>query len=90
MNRVLEANLKHARRFYQNIELTLCLHLSVADKSGLIAHLKQTDHTCFSDLWGDTTRYLWEMGYRSKRFEELMQNRKQVDSYWAHVLKPSE
>jgi len=89
MYEVLKINLEN-KRLYLYVDRCLDLHLGVADKSDLIRHLSQNDHSCFQDLWRDTCDYLWEIGHRSVTFEEGMTWDKANEKYWADVFSPRE
>ena len=82
----MKKSIENSRRFYLLLENCLDIHLGVADKSDLLRHLSQTDHTCWDDLWYDTTKYLWSIGHRSREFEELMKKIKQAEDYWARFF----
>jgi len=73
----LKENLKCPRRFYRYFA-EMGLDLTLADKSGLVKHLSETDHTNWSDLWEDDGRYFVARGFKSKTFDRLMKYREDV------------
>ncbi len=85
MYEVLRKNLQAQRTLYFFVEECLDLHLGVADKSDLVRHLSQNDHSCWRDLWRDTIHYLEGMGYHSVKFEELMKQDKAQEKRWADI-----
>ena len=84
MHRILKLNLKEGM-FYKIVEESLDLKLGVADKFGLKYHLSKTDHPNFNDLWLDTRRYLWDVGYRSNKFEQLKEYDNKLYKYWNKI-----
>ena len=86
MNRLLKQNLQSSPDLYFFIEDCFDLNLGVADKAGLLRHLSEHDYSFFQDLLFDTRRYLWDMGYRSKKLEESVNQIKINERNWAECF----
>ncbi|MDI6721349.1 MAG: hypothetical protein QMD85_03095 [Candidatus Aenigmarchaeota archaeon] len=56
--------------FYEDVDTSLGIHLSLTDKFQLIKHLSGTNYSSNNELRYATVEYLWEIGYRSPELEE--------------------
>ncbi len=68
----LERDRKDGHGFWWLIKDIFEIHLGVADKCGLLMHLKQTDYSNLFDLRYDAANYLWNRGYYSKHLKSLI------------------
>lgn len=87
MDKILSKDPYYVRKFYKIIEKNCDLDLSVADKSILLSHLKKANHEGFIELWYDAFNFLWSMGYKSKKLENLIKDSKKRENYWARVFE---
>jgi len=70
---------------YEVIERDLDISLLVTDKSNLLVRLRQSDHSCWDDIWRDSVLYLWDMGFKSKKLEESYEDLMRKAKYLARL-----